>query len=197
MSLSIKDAQVFKNALKAARAKKRLTQATCAELLGHSLSFQKDLERCRCSPSIEGFYHICRTLSISADDCIFSDSHKTDSTYHELLRLLSQCDEKDLSVLLATATALAGTNRSSVNGILMPQGRKKPAVQIVYLYRRLFFSALLYLSQSVPQTEDCIFHFNRPLRLNNRINPLTDSKKILNQFSFPLNKQLSIVLFFL
>lgn len=47
MSLSIKDAQVFKNALKAARAKKRLTQATCAELLGHSLSFQKDLERCR------------------------------------------------------------------------------------------------------------------------------------------------------
>ena len=28
----------------------------------------------------------------------------------------------------------------------MPQGRKKPAVQIVYLYRRLFFSALLYLS---------------------------------------------------
>ena len=197
MSLSIKDAQVFKNALKAARAKKRLTQATCAELLGHSLSFQKDLERCRCSPSIEGFYHICRTLNISADDCIFSDSHKTDSTYHELLRLLSQCDEKDLSVLLATATALAGTNRSSVNGILMPQGRKKPAVQIVYLYRRLFFSALLYLSQSVPQTEDCIFHFNRPLRLNNRINPLIDSKKILNQFSFPLNKQLSIVLFFL
>ena len=125
MSLSIKDAQVFKNALKAARAKKRLTQATCAELLGHSLSFQKDLERCRCSPSIEGFYHICRTLNISADDCIFSDSHKTDSTYHELLRLLSQCDEKDLSVLLATATALAGTDRSSVNGILMPQGRKK------------------------------------------------------------------------
>ena len=36
MSLSIKDAQVFKNALKAARAKKHLTQATCAELLGHS-----------------------------------------------------------------------------------------------------------------------------------------------------------------
>ncbi|XBX06472.1 XRE family transcriptional regulator [Enterocloster clostridioformis] len=113
MSLSIKDAQVFKNALKAARAKKRLTQATCAELLGHSLSFQKDLERCRCSPSIEGFYHICRTLNISADDCIFSDSHKTGSTYHELLRLLSQCDEKGLSVLLATASALVRADRNA------------------------------------------------------------------------------------
>ena len=94
-------------------------------MLSDEPCFQKRTESCHCSPSIEGFYHICRTLNISADDCFFLDSHKTDSTYHELLRLLSQCDEKDLSVLLATATALAGTDRSSVNGILMPQGRKK------------------------------------------------------------------------
>lgn len=94
-------------------------------MLSDEPCFQKRTESCHCSPSIEGFYHICRTLNISADDCFFLDSHKTDSTYHELLRLLSQCDEKDLSVLLATATALAGTDRSSVNGILMPQGKKK------------------------------------------------------------------------
>ncbi len=93
-------------------------------MLSDEPCFQKRTESCHCSPSIEGFYHICRTLNISADDCFFLDSHKTDSTYHELLRLLSQCDEKDLSVLLATATALAGTDRSSVNGILMPQGKK-------------------------------------------------------------------------
>lgn len=62
MSLSIKDARIFSNAMKKARKKLHLTQATCAELLNHSLSFQKDLERCRCSPSIENFYHICRTL---------------------------------------------------------------------------------------------------------------------------------------
>jgi len=83
-----------------------LTQETCAELLEHSLSFQKDLERGRCSPSIENFYHICRTLNISADDCIFSDSRKTDSTYHQLLRLLSQCDEGSLKILTATTTAI-------------------------------------------------------------------------------------------
>ena len=130
-------------------------------MLSDEPCFQKRTESCHCSPSIEGFYHICRTLNISADDCFFLDSHKTDSTYHELLRLLSQCDEKDLSVLLATATALAGTDRSSVNGILMPQGKKKPAVQIIYLYRRLFFSTLLYLSQSVPQTEDYIHPSNQ------------------------------------
>ena len=45
MSLSINDAQIFSAALKRARKKKHLTQAQCAELLDHSVSFQKDLER--------------------------------------------------------------------------------------------------------------------------------------------------------
>lgn len=114
MSLSINDARIFSNALKKARKKMHLTQATCAELLDHSVSFQKDLERCRCSPSIENFYHICRTLNISADDCIFSEnSQKTNSTYHELLRLLSQCDESSLKILSATAAALLNEKQST------------------------------------------------------------------------------------
>jgi hypothetical protein len=47
-------------------------------------------------------------LDISADDCIFQDSHdRTGSTYQELLRLLPLCDERSLSVLVATASALA------------------------------------------------------------------------------------------
>ncbi len=97
MSLSISDARVFSAALKKARQKRKLTQAECAELLDHSVSYQKDLERGRCSPSIEGFYHICRTLNISADDCIFQDGHdRTGSTYQALLRLLPLCDEKSL-----------------------------------------------------------------------------------------------------
>lgn len=114
MSLSINDARIFSLALKKARKKLHLTQATCAELLDLSLSFQKDLERCRCSPSIENFYHICRTLNISADDCIFSKKDKkTDSTYHELLRLISQCDESCLRILTATATALINEKQNT------------------------------------------------------------------------------------
>lgn len=106
MSLSMNDARILSNSIKKARAKKHLTQATCAELLDYSLSFQKDLERCRCSPSIESFYAICRTLNISADDCIFPEAQKTQSSYYELLRLISQCDEHALKVLIATAYAL-------------------------------------------------------------------------------------------
>ena len=114
MSLSISDANVFSAALKKARQKRKLTQAECAELLDHSVSFQKDLERGRCSPSIEGFFHICRTLGISADDCIFQDGHdRTGSTYQTLLRLLPLCNEKSLSALVAAATVLAGANQDA------------------------------------------------------------------------------------
>ena len=123
MSLSINDAQVFSAALKRARKKKHLTQAQCAELLDHSVSFQKDLERCRCSPSIENFYHICRTLDISADDCIFQDSHdRTGYTYQALLRLLPLCDEKSLAALVAAAAVLAGAAPDDV-----PQGQTRNA----------------------------------------------------------------------
>ncbi len=116
MSLSINDAKVFSAALKKARKKKHLTQAQYTELLEHSLSFQKDLERCRCSPSIENFYHICRTLDISADDCIFQDSHdRTDFTYQALLRLLPLCDQRGLSVLVAMASALAENDASVIH----------------------------------------------------------------------------------
>ena len=115
MSLSINDAQVFSAALKKARKKKHLTQAQCAELLDHSVSFQKDLERGRCSPSIEGFYHICRTLDISADDCIFQDgADRTGSTYQKLLRLLPLCDEKSLSALVAAAAVLTDADQNAM-----------------------------------------------------------------------------------
>ena len=108
MSLCYHDAQILSANLKKARSKLKITQAECAELLDFSLSYVKDLERCRCSPSIENYYHICRTLNMSADDCIFPESsNKNNSDYDSLIRLLPNLDEKSLKVLLTTATALA------------------------------------------------------------------------------------------
>lgn len=115
MSLSISDALVFSAAIKKARKKKHLTQAECAELLDHSLSFQKDLERGRCSPSIEGYYQICRILDISSDDCIFQDgADRTGSACQTLLRLLPRCSEKSLSALVAAAAVLAEDDISAI-----------------------------------------------------------------------------------
>ena len=106
MTLSINDARIFSKVLKKTRKKNHLTQAECAELLDISVSYEKDWERCRSTPSLEKFYHICRTLNISADCFIFPENPNEDSTYHELLRLLSQCDESGLKILTATAAAI-------------------------------------------------------------------------------------------
>lgn len=53
MSLTLYDAKILGAAVKDARSKRHLTQAECAELLEVSLSFQKDIERGRFSPSLE------------------------------------------------------------------------------------------------------------------------------------------------
>lgn len=114
MSLSIKDAKIFSQALKNARKERHLTQDGCAELLNISTSFFKDLERCKSTPSLGGFYNICRTLNISADKCIFPENDdKNSSSYQELLCLLAQCDEKSLSVLTATAKALIANSENT------------------------------------------------------------------------------------
>lgn len=106
MSLSLYDSQILSAAIKTARRKKHLTQAACAELLDYSLSYQKDLERGRCSPSIENLFHICRTLNMSADSCIFPENQSDSPEYQELQQMLSQCNKKQLRVLSATASAL-------------------------------------------------------------------------------------------
>lgn len=111
MSLSVHDAQILRDVIKKGREKKHLTQAQCAELMDCSLSFIKELEICRSSPSIENFYQLCRTLNISADECIFPETQSSNSTYQELLRTLTMCDESQIRILLATASAMAAENK--------------------------------------------------------------------------------------
>lgn len=115
MSLLINDARIFSKVLKGTRKKKHLTQAECAELLDISVSYQKDWERCRGTPSLEKFYHVCRTLNISADSFIFPENPNEDSTYNELIRLLSQCDESNLKILKTLAIALLEAKHDSLS----------------------------------------------------------------------------------
>mgnify|MGYP000007091308 FL=1 len=111
MSLTLYDAKILGAAVKDARSKRHLTQAECAELLEVSLSFQKDIERGRFSPSLENFYHICRTLNISADSCIFPYVNTENPVYQELIRIIAKCNENQLRVLISTASALICIDR--------------------------------------------------------------------------------------
>ena len=100
----------FGIALKNARAEKKLTQAELAEILDISLPYIKDLERFRNNPSYEMFERIIRYFNLSADAVIYPEKNLPDDTYHKLVRLLTQCNEQQLRVILATAEALLTMN---------------------------------------------------------------------------------------
>lgn len=105
--------QSFGTALKNARKASRLTQAELAEKLDISLSYLKDLEYFRSLPSLELFVNVIEMFNLSADEVIHPDNNASSSTYQKLDRLLHQCDEPQLGIILATAEAVINASEKS------------------------------------------------------------------------------------
>lgn len=103
----------FGTVLKNARMDKKLTQAELAEILDISLPYLKDLERFRNDPSYKVFEKVIRYFNLSADTVIYPNQNLADGTYQKIERLLTQCDEKQLKVILATTEALLTVKESS------------------------------------------------------------------------------------
>ena len=99
--------------LKNARMNQKLTQAELAEILDISLPYLKDLERFRNNPSYEVFEKVIRYFNLSADTVIYPNRNLTDNTYQKIERLLSQCNEGQLQVILATTEALLSVSDTS------------------------------------------------------------------------------------
>ncbi len=100
--------------LRNARMDNKLTQAELAEALDISLPYLKDLERFRNNPSYEIFERVIRYFNLSADQVIYPNRNPADSTYLKIQRLLTQCNEKQLYVILATAEALLAAGIKSM-----------------------------------------------------------------------------------
>ena len=96
----------FGTVMKNARMDKKLTQAELAEILDLSLSYLKDLERFKNTPSLEVFAKTIQYFNLSADTVIYPDKNLNNSTYQKLQRHLLQCDEKQLKTLLAITEAV-------------------------------------------------------------------------------------------
>ena len=92
--------------LKNARMDKKLTQAELAEILDIYLPYLKDLERFRNNPSYDVFEKVIRYFNLSADTVIYPTENLTNTTYQQIERLLTRCDEGQLRVILATTEAL-------------------------------------------------------------------------------------------
>lgn len=92
--------------IKNARMDKKLTQAELAEILDLSLSYLKDLERFKNTPSLEVFAKTIQYFNLSADTVIYPDKNLNNGTYQKIQRRLLQCDEKQLKIILALTDAV-------------------------------------------------------------------------------------------
>lgn len=92
---------------------KKLTQAELAEILDISLSYLKDLERFRNNPSYEVFEKVIHHFNLSADTVIYPNKNINNSTYQQLERLLTRCNNEQLHVILATTEALLSIDGNS------------------------------------------------------------------------------------
>ena len=88
--------------IKAARNERKLTQEKLGELVDlgqrHIMSIENDEKR----PSYDKLYEIVRLLGIDAN-LIFYPENKVseDTTLGKLVRLLAQCDERELQIITA------------------------------------------------------------------------------------------------
>lgn len=106
---------LFATLVKQGRMEMHLTQEALAEKLGISAAYLGDLERHKGGPSLELFCKTMQTLNISADDYVYPNQNKNNSTYDQILRLLNQCNDYQLQVILATTVALLNSDTSDVD----------------------------------------------------------------------------------
>ena len=92
--------------IKKSRLEQKFTQEEVAERIGCHPQYYKNLENDKGMPSIQLFCTIMRTLNISSDSYVYPNQNTNNPCYQKIIQLLGQCDQYQLSVLLATAEAL-------------------------------------------------------------------------------------------
>lgn len=108
---------LFATMIKNARMDRHWTQEELAEKLGVSPTYLGDLERHKGTPSLPLFCKTMRLLNLSADDYVYPNKNANNTTYRQLQRLLTQCSEHQLQILLATTTALLQPDPDNSNDI--------------------------------------------------------------------------------
>lgn len=92
--------------IKKARISANLTQDELAEQVGITGRYIMALENEHKQPSFEVLCKIILTLNIPADNIFYPENQYTENEKEQLLRLLSQCDERDLKIITATVRAM-------------------------------------------------------------------------------------------
>lgn len=95
--------------VKFAREKSGITIEALSERLDITERYLYRIENEGKIPSFKLLYKIIRELSIAPDSIFYPEKPTKDSEVENLLRVLSDCDERSLEVVKATAKALIDT----------------------------------------------------------------------------------------
>lgn len=96
----------FGQTIKAARQAAGVTQEALAEKVDITSRFLMGIENEGRNPSFLVLYGISQFLNIPPENYFNSEDAITENEKEQLIRLLSQCDERDIRVLTATAKEL-------------------------------------------------------------------------------------------
>ena len=97
------------NVIKTAREKAGITIEYLATNVGITERYLYRIENEGKKPSFDVLYKLTRKLSISADMIFYPEKPSKDSEIENLLRMLSESDERSLEVVKATIKALIET----------------------------------------------------------------------------------------
>ena len=97
------------NIVKAARERSDITIENLAYKVGITERYLYRIENEEKKPSFDVLYKLIRELSISPDLIFYPEKPSKDSEVENLLRMLSDCDERSLEVVKATVKALIDT----------------------------------------------------------------------------------------
>ncbi len=92
--------------IKEAREANGRTVESVAVSLGISERYLYRIENEGKKPSYDVLYKLIRELTISPEKIFYPEKPSKDSEIENLLRLLSDCDQRELNVVKATAKAL-------------------------------------------------------------------------------------------
>lgn len=95
--------------IKSARQKEKLTREEFAERIGKSARYIASIENEGSKPSYGVLSDIIHLLRLDANEIFYPNSNIATQDKDELIRIINQCDERSLKIILATAKAAVET----------------------------------------------------------------------------------------
>ena len=115
------DFKAFGQAIKAARKAKGISRNQLADKMNIAPRYIASIENSGQHPSLQIFYELVTLLDVSVDQFFFPNKETDKSTQRRQLEtLLDSMDNKDLTVITATAKAIQEVKNETAGGIKPP-----------------------------------------------------------------------------